>query len=32
MFSRGNAVYLLVALAAVAGILASLGGGWFEGS
>jgi hypothetical protein len=32
MFSKGNAVYLLVALVAVAGILASLGGGWFEGS
>ena len=32
MFTKGNAVYLLVALTAVAGILASLGGGWFDGS
>jgi hypothetical protein len=32
MFTKGNTRYLFVALAAVAGILASLGGSWFDGS
>ena len=32
MFTKGNARYLVVAVAAVAGLLASLGGGWFDGS
>jgi hypothetical protein len=32
MFTKGNTRYLLVALAAVAGVLASLGGSWFDGS
>jgi len=32
MFTKGNTRFFLVALAAVAGILASLGGGWFDGS
>jgi hypothetical protein len=32
MFTKGNRRYLVVALSAVAGILASLGAGWFEGS
>jgi len=32
MFTKGNTRYLLVALTAVAGILASLGGSWFDGS
>jgi len=32
MFSKGNTRYLVVALTAIAGLLASLGGGWFDGS
>jgi hypothetical protein len=32
VFTKGNTRYLVCALAAVAGILASLGGGWFDGS
>jgi hypothetical protein len=32
VFTKGNARYLAVALTAFAGLLASLGGGWFDGS
>ncbi len=32
MFTKGNTRYLVVAATAVAGLLASLGGGWFDGS
>jgi hypothetical protein len=32
MFSKGNTVYVVCVLTALAGILASLGGGWFDGS
>jgi hypothetical protein len=32
VFTKGNTRYFLCGLAAVAGILASLGGGWFDGS
>jgi hypothetical protein len=32
MFSKGNTRYLAVAVAALAGLLASLGGSWFDGS
>ena len=32
MFTKGNTRYFLVGLAAVAGLLASLGGSWFDGS
>jgi hypothetical protein len=32
MFTKRNTRYLVCALAAAAGILASLGGGWFDGS
>jgi hypothetical protein len=32
MFTKGNTRYVVVSLAAVAGLLASLGGGWFDGS
>lgn len=32
VFTKGNTYYIVVALTALAGILASLGGGWFDGS
>jgi hypothetical protein len=32
VFTKGNARYLAVAVTAFAGLLASLGGGWFDGS
>jgi len=32
VFTKGNRLYFLCGLASVAGILASLGGGWFDGS
>jgi hypothetical protein len=32
VFTKGNTRYIVVALTALAGILASLGGGWFDGS
>ncbi len=32
MFTKGNTRYLVVAVTAVASLLASLGGGWFDGS
>jgi hypothetical protein len=32
MFKKGNMRYVVVSLTAVAGLLASLGGGWFDGS
>jgi hypothetical protein len=32
VFTKGNARYIVVALTALAGALASLGGGWFDGS
>ena len=32
MFKKGNMRYIVVSLTAVAGLLASLGGGWFDGS
>ena len=32
MFTKGNRRYLVVSLTAVAGLLASFGGGWFDGS
>jgi hypothetical protein len=32
VFTKGNNRYLVVAIAAFAGLLASLGGGWFDGS
>jgi hypothetical protein len=32
VFTKGNARYLAVAVTALAGLLASLGGGWFDGS
>ena len=32
VFTKGNTRYLVVALAAFASLLASLGGGWFDGS
>jgi hypothetical protein len=32
MFTKGNTRYLVVTLTALAGLLASLGGGWFDGS
>jgi hypothetical protein len=32
VFTKGNARYLVVAVTAFAGLLASLGGGWFDGS
>jgi hypothetical protein len=32
VLTKGNSLYLLVALTAVAGVLASLGAGWFDGS
>ena len=32
VFSKGNTRYLVVAVTAFAGFLASLGAGWFDGS
>jgi hypothetical protein len=32
VFTKGNRRYLVVALTAFAGLLASLGGSWFDGS
>jgi len=32
MFTKGHTRYIVVSLTALAGILASLGGGWFDGS
>ena len=32
MFKKGNMRYVVVSLTALAGLLASLGGGWFDGS
>ena len=32
VFTKGNKRYMVVALTALAGVLASLGGGWFDGS
>lgn len=32
MFNKGNTRYLVVAVAAFASLVASLGGGWFDGS
>ena len=32
VFTKGNTRYLVVSLTALAGILASLGGSWFDGS
>jgi hypothetical protein len=32
VFTKGNTRYIVVALTALAGVLASLGGGWFDGS
>jgi hypothetical protein len=32
MFSKGNRRYLLCSLTAFAGLLASIGAGWFDGS
>jgi hypothetical protein len=32
VFSKGNRRYMLVTVTVVAGVLASLGGGWFDGS
>jgi hypothetical protein len=32
VFTKGNRRYLVVSLTAFAGLLASLGGGWFDGS
>jgi hypothetical protein len=32
VFSKGNRRYLVVSLTAFAGLLASLGGSWFDGS
>jgi len=32
VFTKGNARYLVVAVTAFAGLLASLGGGFFDGS
>jgi hypothetical protein len=32
VFTKGNTRYLVVAVTAFAGLLASLGGGWFDGS
>jgi hypothetical protein len=31
VFTKGKTRYILVSLAALAGVLASLGGGWFDG-
>jgi hypothetical protein len=31
LFSKGNTIYALCTLTALAGILASFGGGWFDG-
>jgi hypothetical protein len=31
MFSKGNRLFVVCSLSMVAGILASLGAGWFEG-
>jgi hypothetical protein len=32
VFTKGNTRYLVVTLTAIAGLLASLGGGWFDGT
>lgn len=32
VFTKGNTRYLVVSLTALAGLLASLGGSWFDGS
>jgi hypothetical protein len=32
VFTKGNRRYLVVSLTALAGLLASLGGSWFDGS
>jgi len=32
VFTKGKARYIVVAVTAFAGLLASLGGGWFDGS
>ncbi|HYI75779.1 MAG TPA: hypothetical protein VEW90_10955 [Gaiellaceae bacterium] len=32
VFTKGNTRYVLVAVATFASLLASLGGGWFDGS
>jgi hypothetical protein len=32
VFTKGNTRYLVVAVTALAGLLASLGGSWFDGS
>ena len=32
MFTKGNTRYLVASLTVLAGLLASLGGGWFDGS
>lgn len=32
MFTKGNTRYLVCSLTVLAGLLASLGGGWFDGS
>jgi len=32
VFTKGNTRYIVVAVTAFAGLLASLGGGWFDGS
>jgi hypothetical protein len=32
VFTKGETRYLVVAVTAFAGLLASLGGGWFDGS
>ncbi len=31
MFTKGNTRYIVCALTALAGLLASIGGGWFDG-
>ena len=32
VFTKGNTRYIVVAVTAFAGLLASFGGGWFDGS
>ncbi len=32
MFTKGNRLYIVVSLTALAGLLASVGGSWFDGS
>jgi hypothetical protein len=32
VFRKGNRLYIVSALTVVAGLLASVGGGWFDGS